>query len=215
MKIVGMFRTGNAAYDEGQVFVVLKRAQNLLNRPNVANRIILKLNDPDSSPDVARAIEAGFGYKAQSWQEASADLMSLLKVRRIIMYSVVSAILIVASFGIHNVISTVVLEKTRDIAIIKSMGFHARDILFIFLTEGAIVGAIGSVLGTGLGLAMMSALSRIEIKTPFDTARTFLPIDWGWALGIAFAMTSALAAAFLPARKGARVHPVDILRGAA
>jgi lipoprotein-releasing system permease protein len=218
MKIVGLFRTGNAAYDEGQVFVVLKRAQNLLNRPNVANRIILKLNDPDNSPDVARAIEAGFGYKAQSWQEASADLMSLLKVRRIIMYSVVSAILIVASFGIYNVISTVVLEKTRDIAILKSVGFHARDILFIFLTEGAIVGAIGSALGTGLGLAMMSALSRIEIKTPFDTTRTFLPIDWGWesiALGIAFAMTSALTAAFLPARKGAGVHPVDILRGAA
>lgn len=123
-----------------------------------------------------------------------------------------------ASFGIYNVISTVVLEKTRDIAIIKSMGFHARDILLIFLTEGAIVGAIGSALGTGLGLVMMSALSRIEIKTPFDTGRTFLPIDWGWesvALGIAFAMTSALAAAFLPARKGARDRPVDILRGAA
>ena len=68
------------------------------------------------------------------------------------MYSVVSAILIVASFGIYNVISTVVLEKTRDIAIIKSVGFHARDILFIFLTEGAIVGAIGSALGTGRGL---------------------------------------------------------------
>jgi len=218
MKIVGMFRTGNAAYDEGQVFVVLKRAQNLLNRPNVANRLILKLNDPDHAPDVARAIEAGFGYKAQSWQEASADLMSLLKVRRIIMYSVVSAILIVASFGIYNVISTVVLEKIRDIAIMKSVGFRARDILFIFLTEGAIVGTIGSALGTGLGFAMMSALSRIEIKTPFDTGRTFLPIDWGWesvALGIAFAMTSALVAAFLPARKGARVHPVDILRGAA
>jgi lipoprotein-releasing system permease protein len=218
MKIVGLFRTGNAAYDEGQVFVVLKRAQNLLNRPNIANRLILKLNNPDDSPDVARVIEAGFGYKAQSWQEASADLMSLLKVRRTIMYSVVSAILIVASFGIYNVISTVVLEKTRDIAIMKSVGFHARDILFIFLAEGAIVGAIGSALGTGLGLAMMSALSRIEIKTPFDTARTFLPIDWGWepvALGIAFAMTSALTAAFLPARKGARVHPVDILRGAA
>jgi len=218
MKIVGLFRTGNAAYDEGQVFVVLKRAQNLLNRPNIANRLILKLNNPDDSPDVARVIEAGFGYKAQSWQEASADLMSLLKVRRTIMYSVVSAILIVASFGIYNVISTVVLEKTRDIAIMKSVGFHARDILFIFLAEGAIVGVIGSALGTGLGLAMMSALSWIEIKTPFDTARAFLPIDWGWepvALGIAFAMTSALVAAFLPARKGARVHPVDILRGAA
>ena len=132
MKIVGMFRTGNAAYDEGQVFVVLKRSQNFLNRPNVANRLILKLNNPDNSPDVARIIEAGFGYKAQSWQEASADLMSLLKVRRVIMYSVVSAILVVASFGIYNVISTVVLEKTRDIAMMKSMGFLPRDILFIW-----------------------------------------------------------------------------------
>ncbi len=144
--------------------------------------------------------------------------MSLLKVRRIILYSVVSAILIVASFGIYNVISTVVLEKSRDIAIMKSMGFHRRDVLFIFLIEGAIVGAIGSILGTGLGLAMMVALSRVKIMTPFNTDPTFLPLDWGWlplAQGIGFAMTSALAAAYLPARKAAQVHPVDILRGGA
>jgi lipoprotein-releasing system permease protein len=218
MKVVGLFRTGNAGYDEGQVFVVLKRSQNLLNRPNVANRLVLKLNNPDNAPSVAREIEAAFAYKAQSWQEAAADLMSLLRVRVIIMYSVVSAILIVASFGIYNVISTVVLEKTRDIAIMKSVGFHARDILFIFLIEGAIVGAIGSAVGTAIGLSMMYALSRVQIKTPFDTLPVYMPIDWGWhsvAIGVAFAMISAISAAFLPARKGARVHPVDILRGAA
>ena len=107
--------------------------------------------------------------------------MSLLKVRRIILYSVVSAILIVASFGIYNVISTVVLEKSRDIAIMKSMGFHRRDVLFIFLIEGAIVGAIGSALGTGLGLAMMAALSRVKIMTPFNTDPTFLPARLGVA----------------------------------
>jgi lipoprotein-releasing system permease protein len=86
------------------------------------------------------------------------------------------------------------------------------------LIEGAIVGVIGSILGTTLGFSMMAALSRVRIKTPFDTDPTFMPIDWGWvpvALGIGFAMTSALAAAYLPARKGALVHPVDILRGAA
>ncbi len=217
MKIVGLFRTGNAAYDEGQAFVLLKRSQSLLNRPNIANRFILQLDDPDDAPAVAKTVEAAVGYKAQSWQEASQDLMSLLKVRRIILYSVVSAILIVASFGIYNVISTVVLEKTRDIAIMKSMGFHARSIMFIFLIEGAIVGVIGSVIGTGLGFSMMAALSRVKLKTPFNTDPTNIPLDWGWmpvALGIGFAMTSALAAAYLPARKGAQVHPVDILRGA-
>ena len=218
MKIVGLFRTGNAAYDDGQAFVLLKRSQELLNRPNVANRLILKLEDPDLSPSVASAVEAAIGYKSQSWQEASQDLMSLLKVRRIMMYSVVAAILIVASFGIYNVISTVVLEKTRDIAIMKSIGFHARDVLLIFLIEGATVGIAGSLLGTGLGFAMMLGLSRVEVKTPFNTEPTTLPLDWGLfpvALGIGFAMASSLVAAFLPARKGASVHPVDILRGAA
>jgi len=218
MKIVGLFRTGNAAYDDGQAFVLLKRSQELLNRPNIANRLILKLEDPDLSPSVASAVETAVGYKSQSWQEASQDLMSLLKVRRIMMYSVVGAILIVASFGIYNVISTVVLEKTRDIAIMKSIGFHARDVLVIFLIEGATVGIAGSLFGTGLGFAMMLGLSRVEVKTPFNTEPTSLPLDWGLfpvALGIGFAMAASLAAAFLPARKGASVHPVDILRGAA
>jgi lipoprotein-releasing system permease protein len=217
MKIVGLFRTGNALVDENQAYVLLKRSQNLLNRANIANRFILQLDDPDKAPQVAKLIEAEVGYKAQSWQEASQDLIALLKVRRIIMNSVVGAILIVASFGIYNVISTVVLEKTRDIAIMKSVGFHARNILFIFLIEGAIVGAIGSVLGVTLGLSMMEALAQVQIKTPFNTEPAFIPLDWGWspiAMGIGFAMTSALAAAYLPARKGASVHPVDILRGA-
>ncbi len=142
-------------------------------------------------------------------------MMTLLKVRNTIMYSVVSAILIVASFGIYNVISTVVLEKTRDIAIMKSMGFHARDIRRIFLIEGAIVGTIGSIVGTGLGLLMMYGISFVKFKSPFYSEETYMPIYWGWeqmVIGAAFAMTSALAAAYLPARKGGRVHPVDILQ---
>ncbi len=218
MKVVGLFRTGNAPIDESQAYVLLKRSQNLLNRPNAANRFILQLDDPYEAPEAAKVVEAAVGYKAQSWQEASQDLISLLKVRRIIMNSVVSAILIVASFGIYNVISTVVLEKTRDIAIMKSVGFHARAILLIFLIEGAIVGAIGSVFGVALGLSMMEALASVQIKTPFNTEPTYIPLDWGWSpivMGIGFAMASALAAAYLPARKGASVHPVDILRGAA
>ncbi|MEJ2116451.1 MAG: ABC transporter permease [Alphaproteobacteria bacterium] len=218
MKIVGLFRTGNAQYDDGQTFVLLKRAQNLFNRSNSANRMILQLDNPDNAPAVARRIESAFGYKTQSWQEESQDIMALVKVRNVIMYSVVSAILIVASFGIYNVISTVVMEKTRDIAILKSMGFHARDIRIIFLIEGAIVGAIGSVAGIALGMSMMAGLGKVQIKSPMLTEPTFLPIDWGWeqmAVGAAFAIVSALAAAYLPARKGGRVHPVDILRGAA
>ena len=138
--MVGIFRTGNAGYDENQTFALLKRVQGLLDRPSRVNRFILQLDDPYAARDVAAIIEGRIGYKAVSWLEASEDLMSVLLVRNLIMYSVVSAILVVAAFGIYNTISTIVMEKTHDIAILKSMGFHARDIRQIFLAEGVILG---------------------------------------------------------------------------
>lgn len=218
MKIVGIFRTGNASYDENQTFVRLKRAQVLLNRPNRVNRLLIQLDDPYAARDVATLVESRIGYKAQSWIEASEDLLSVLTVRNIIMYSVVAAILVVASFGIYNTISTIVMEKTRDIAIMKSMGFHARDIRRIFVIEGVIVGIIGSILGFGLGLVLMGMLGQVAIKPPGASEVIHLPVYRGleqFVLAAAFALVSSVGAAWLPARKGGRVHPVDILRGAA
>jgi lipoprotein-releasing system permease protein len=216
-KIVGIFRTGRAAFDEGQVFLNLKRVQALLGRPDRANEIVVKLDDPYRARDLASRIEAHLKYKSVSWQEASEDILSTLTIRNIIMYSVVSAVLLVAAFGIYNVISTVVLEKRRDIAILKSMGFHARDIQKIFLLEGAVLGVLGSALGLPLGALIMFALGRLAFKFPGTTQINYIPMDWSWqqfAIAGAFAMLAATGAAFLPARKAAAVQPVDILRGA-
>lgn len=217
-KIIGVFRTGRASYDENQTFADLKKVQALLDRPNRANSIIVKLPDPNDASRLAHAVEAEYGFKAVSWQEASEDILSTLAIRNTIMYTVVSAVLVVAAFGIYNVISTVVLEKHRDIAILKSMGFRARDIRTIFLVQGLILGAVGNLFGMPLGCALMLMLSRVTLKPPGATSPINLPIDWTWpqfAIAGAFAMVAALLAAFLPARKGARVHPVDILRGGA
>ena len=179
LRVVGIFRTGNAAYDEGQAFVLLKRAQALLGRENRVNRMIIQLDDPYAAQGVAQTIEAATGYKSVSWIEASEDLLSLLLVRNIIMYSVVSAILVVAAFGIYNTISTIVMEKTRDIAIMKSMGFHPRDLRRIFLLEGLIVGLIGSAVGLLLGMGLMQLLARVEIRPPGVTEVVHLPVWWG------------------------------------
>jgi lipoprotein-releasing system permease protein len=218
LKVVGIFRTGNANYDESQTFVLLKRAQGLLDRANRINRFILQLDDPYAAREVAAIIEQQGGYKAVSWQEAAEDIMSVLLVRNLIMYSVVSAILVVASFGIYNTISTIVMEKIHDIAILKSMGFHARDIRQIFLAEGLILGILGSLMGVALGIGMMWLLMQVEIKPPGATDIVHLPIYWGWEqylLAASFAMISAIGAAYLPARKAGRVQPVAILRGMA
>ena len=217
MKVVGIFRTGIANYDETQTFVLLKRAQVMLNRPNRVNRFIIQLDDPYEARDVARRIEERIGYKSVSWAEASEDIVSLLVVRNIIMYSVVSAILIVASFGIYNTLSTIVFEKTRDIAIMKSMGFHARDVRRVFLLEGLIVGTLGSLFGLAIGVGLMKVLSGIVLKPPGATETINLPVWWGpeqYVMAAAFALASCLVAAYLPARRAGRVHPVDILRGA-
>ena len=218
MKVVGVFRTGNQGYDEGQAFVALQRAQTLLGRENRVNRLILQLDDAQAAAALATRIEAEHGYKSVSWTEASQDILALLVVRNLIMYTVVSAILVVASLGIYNTLSTVALEKTRDIAILKSMGFHAAELQRIFLVQGLFVGGLGSVIGLLLGAALMTLLAQIPVKAPGATEVTQLPMHWGaeqFLIAAGFALASALAASWLPARKAARLQPVDILRGAA
>lgn len=217
LRVVGIFKSGNASYDETQTFVLLKQAQALLERPQRVNRFILQLKDPYQARELARQLEAQFGYKAVSWLEASEDILSLLVIRNLIMFSVVAAILVVASFGIYNTISTFVIEKTKDIAILKSMGFHARDVLRIFLLEGLIIGVLGSILGLILGAALMQGLGMVEIKPPGASQISNLPIWWGpeqFMIAAVFALLSCLAASYLPARRASRLHPVDVLRGA-
>lgn len=215
-KILGIFRTGRVDYDESQAFVSIKRVQALLARANRANTILIKLPDPYRAHAVAAEIEQRIGYKSISWQESSENLLNTLTIRNIIMYTVVSAVLIVAAFGIYNVISTVVLEKQRDISILKSMGFLSRDIQHIFLIQGIMLGIAGCLAGLPLGCVFMASLMQIRFKPPGGTEVIQMPIDWGWpqfAIAACFALAAAIMAALLPARKAATVQPVDILRG--
>jgi lipoprotein-releasing system permease protein len=215
-KIVGIFKTNRGGYDRGQAFVNLKRVQSLLDRPNRINSILIKMDDAQMALSKSKEIEAIIGYKAESWQEQSADLMNTLSIRNKIMYTVVSAVLIVAAFGIYNVISTVVMEKHRDIAILKSMGFQSSDIRRIFLIQGLLLGIAGNLIGLPIGTMMMKALSGIEFKPPGSSDIISMPVSWGWeqfAIAGAFALTASILAAYLPARKGAQLMPVDVLRG--
>jgi lipoprotein-releasing system permease protein len=215
-RVVGLFHTGRSDVDAGQAFVALKRVQSLLERPNRINTIVMKLADPNTARAEAARIERRVLYKTVSWQERSEDLMSALVIRRVIMFAVVGAVLVVAAFGIYNVISTVVLEKQRDIAILRAMGFEARDIERMFLAQGVLIGAVGNLFGIGLGCVFMAGLARIHFRIPGSTDITYMAIDWSplqFLLAGGVAMLAAMTAAFLPARRAAKVEPVDVLRG--
>jgi len=216
-KIVGIFSTGIESKDYRLAFIDLKKMQALLNRPNRINDITIKIENPYNAAPLAIKIEAQMGYKTLSWQEKSQDIIKMLTIRNIIMYTVVSAVLLVASFGIYNVISTVVMEKQKDISILKSMGFYARDIQKIFLIQGIVLGIFGSILGIPLGAILMRILEEVTFKPPGTTEAINMPMDWGilqFIIAIAFAIIAATTAALLPARKASNVEPVDILRGA-
>jgi lipoprotein-releasing system permease protein len=217
-RIVGMFHTGTTARDEGEAYILLKNAQILSGRANAVNDIRIKLDDPNEAPAVARRIEAELGYKAEAWQEANEALLEALVIRNVIMYTVVGAIMLVAGFGIFNIISTITHEKARDIAIMKSLGFPQRDMRRLFLFEGVAIGLGGSLVGWVLGFAMVYALAQVRFElAATGQEMTSLPIAWTiwhYIIAAGFALASAAVAGYLPARKAASVNPVDIIRGA-
>ncbi len=217
-RIVGLFHTGTTARDEGEAYILLKDAQILAERPNIINNVTVKLRNPYAAPAAARRIEAELGYKAVAWQEANEGIMEAFVVRNVIMYTVVAAIMVVAGFGIFNIISTITHEKARDIAIMKSLGFGQGDMQRMFVIEAVAIGAAGAALGWLLGFALTYALSSISFELDAGGQEiTELPIAWSalhYIIASAFAVGSAAVAGYLPARRAARLNPVDIIRGA-
>ncbi|PEQ13780.1 ABC transporter permease [Novosphingobium sp. PC22D] len=215
MRVVGLFKKGQTQLSSGTGYVLLREAQSMLGRPFIINRIGVKLADPYDAQRVAQRIEGQFGYKAESWQERSSDFLSLLLTRNVIMYSVVSAILLVASFGIYTVVSNSVADKRKDIAILRSIGFSEADLQIVFVVEGIVLALIGVVFGWLLGTLLMEILGSLRFSIGGEDER--IPLDRTarqYAIAAAASFAAGTVAAWLPARKASRVDPVDILRGA-
>ena len=214
--VVALLHSGISQTDETQAFTLIKTAQILAGQTGIVNAMRIRVTDIMAAREIAGRIEAQTGYKSVSWQEANEDLLSALEIRNFIMYTVVGAILLVASFGTYNIISTITHEKTRDIAILKSLGFTERTVRSIFLLEALIIGIAGTLLGWVLGYALCQALGTIEFKSPYMDA-TRLPMYYSpvhYLLAGLVALTASAIAGYLPARKAASVHPVEIIRGA-
>jgi len=214
--VVGIFRTGVAQIDDSQLYALTRTAQVLAGQTGLINELRLKADDALSARELAARIEAETGYKSVSWQEAHEDLLNAFNIRNFIMYTVVGAILLVASFGTYNIISTITHEKTRDIAIMKSLGLKSALVRRIFVLEALIIGLIGMLSGFIFGFLMTQALGSLEFRSPFGDA-THLPVIYQplhYMLAGGIALGASFIAAWLPARKAAAVHPVEIIRGA-
>jgi lipoprotein-releasing system permease protein len=216
LRVVGIFEAGIPPVDATRTYVTIENAQTILGKRDVVGRIDVRLHDPETAPAVSERLERALGYDAESWQETNANFLALFKQQNTIISFVVSAILAVGGFGILAIQIMIVLQKTRDIAILRSVGFRRLDILFGFLLQGAIIALMGGAIGNVGGHYLLRFLGQLKTKQEgLVKSDTFLVFDDPrfYYYGVAFALVVGLVASLIPALRASRVEPVDVLRG--
>jgi len=217
MKVVSITSTGITSIDDNRAMVNLRIAQKLMNRDKLyITDINLKLKDVDKADAMSVDLTKLFGLKAQSWKEANANVFSVFKIQNIATYLVITSILIVAGFGIFNILMMMIYEKMTDIAVLKAIGYKNRDIRNIFMVEAIVIGFTGGILGLAHGWLASFIASKIEVKLAGLVTLDHLSINFDpmfYAAGFAFALGTTALAGYFPALKASKVDPVDIIRG--
>lgn len=212
MKVVGLFRTNNSIIDKSKSFINSNLAQQLLQKnSSYITDINVNIKDFDQAFVYAEHFSKLTGYKAEDWKTANETLMAAAKMRKVIITIITFAILLVAGFGIYNILNMTISQKINDIAILKAMGFRGGDVIRIFVQQALIIGFIGIILGLTLATILVNALSHVYVGGDIG----FFPIDFEpmqYVRGLIFGFIVTFLAGYIPARKAANVDPVSILR---
>ncbi len=215
-KVAGIFFSGVNAVDNS-VLVSLKFAQIIEGLPaNKVSGIALKVANPFTNAPLARELELITGYRCLTWQEENASLISLFTRIGYIVFSLVAFVGVVSGFGVANILVTTVFEKSRDIAIMKSLGFSAMELVGMFILEGFMVGLAGALAGGVLATGTITLLASLPIEssqgalTKTGFSMSYNPLYFLLVIGVT-ALISTLAA-ILPSARAARLEPVSVLR---
>ncbi len=178
-KVTGIFNTGMFEYDSTLAYVSLDQAQRFFDLGDTVTGIQLKVEDVYHTDELARSInrEMGISFYARDWMQMNKNILFALKTEKIVMFIILTLIVLVAAFGIASTLFMVVMEKTRDIAILKSMGATAASIMKIFVLEGLIIGVIGTLLGVVSGLLIALNLEPIITVIQKITGQNFFSKD--------------------------------------
>ena len=214
--VTAIARSGVAAIDSTRAYAHARVAQTLLHKPYTASVIIYKLRDPEAAPALAHQFEALFQHEAQSWQDREENTLQLFLTLRISAAITVSLIILLAGFGIFNVLTLTVLSKVKEIAILRSMGYRRGDISSVFLWQGALIAIAGSVIGCVLGALVTVGISHIPIRIRGLLYANYFLVSWDWrhyVWATLLAIVAVTLASYVPARRAAQLQPVDTLRG--
>ena len=215
LKIVGFYQSGIADLDAIQSYTTIKTVQRVLGEAqNYITDINIKLYDIEQAWPLSKIIEKQFNVKAIDINTANAQFETGTKVRNLITYAVSITLLIVAGFGIYNILNMLIYEKMNDIAILKATGFSGKDVQLIFMSQAIIIGLVGGILGLLIGLGLAKFIGTIPFKTEaLPTIETY-PINLRpmyFVVGFLFAMISTFLAGYLPSKKAKRIDRGSIL----
>jgi lipoprotein-releasing system permease protein len=216
-KVVGIFSTGVTPVDYSRAYMLINDAQTLLDKRNIINEITLRTDDYTKAEAYAAQIESMSGYKTESWQETNANFLKIFRIQTIITYFITGALLVVAAFGVLNILIMAVLERVNDIAILKSFGLSRGDITQVYVFQGLVIGLIGATVGLILGKLAVEGLRRIPIQMEgLVKAEGLLMSEHlsNYITAFVAAIIVTLVAAVYPARRAAKYDPVEVIRGA-
>jgi len=226
-RIVAVFQVGMNEYDTSYVFLPLEAAQIFFQQPGAASHIEVMVDDPQSVKSVGRAITAAAGgpVRVIDWQQNNNSFFTAVQVERNVMFLILTLIIIVAAFNVISSLIMMVKDKTRDIAILRTIGAGRGAVLRIFLMCGASVGVTGTVLGVVVGVLFCLNIETIQgwveaatgskVFSPEVYYLTHLPATLNWhevAQVMAMALSLSLLATLYPSWRAARTDPVEALR---
>jgi lipoprotein-releasing system permease protein len=213
-RIIGIIETSVKGIDQSKAYINIASARQLLGfNSDYSTDIQVNTKDKDRTGPLVKKLSPSIPYEVESWQMANQQLVAGSSLRNIIAIAVSLTILLVAGFGIYNIMNMTINQKIKEIAILKAMGFSGGDIKAIFLSQAVIIGFIGALVGVLLGYAISSLIGMV----PFRIAGlSTLPIFYqltDFIMAVLFGIITTLVAGYLPARKASKIDPVIIIRG--
>ncbi|TET19457.1 MAG: lipoprotein-releasing ABC transporter permease subunit [Candidatus Cloacimonadota bacterium] len=218
-RVIGIFEAGMFEYDAALAYVSLQSAQKLIGMNDAVTGIEVKIDKIYKAPEISREIEKrlGFPFRANHWIRMNRSLFAALKLEKTVMFIILVLIIVVASFNIVATLILIVIQKTKDIGILKSMGASSRQIMRIFMFQGLMIGTIGTALGIIAGVTVSFLLGKYRfISLPsdvyfIDTLPVHMVADDFIIVGVAAIIVSFLATIY-PAMRAAKLDPVRAIR---
>jgi lipoprotein-releasing system permease protein len=210
-KIIGAFNFGIQNVDDTTAFGALNDVQNLNQAASNISDIAIRLTDVQLAQEVVEDWSKFSRDKVESWDQANANILSVFKIQNFTKNFVTIAILIVAAFGIYNILNILVNQKRKDIGILRAIGYEANDIVVIFLYQGFVFGILGGLTGCVFGYVLCKYVASIHIGGMMDQMLvSFAPSIY--ITGFLMAAISSAVSSMLPARSASKLEPIDIIR---